>query len=53
MGAGLHGGGLRPKMEDRDSTAVEEGDAGEGEVWLPPAEQTGDGRTALNAKLGY
>ncbi|KAJ1679444.1 hypothetical protein EV182_002043 [Spiromyces aspiralis] len=39
---------LKPKAEDK---MLEEYDADES--WVPPSEQTGDGRTSLNDKLGY
>jgi len=36
-------------QQSDDSNTLEEGD----QVWVPPSNQTGDGRTTLNDKFGY
>jgi len=36
--------------EEEEAQQQAGGDAG---MWLPPADQAGDGRTALNEKYGY
>jgi hypothetical protein len=41
----LMGGGVSVKPEEDEEPAME--------AWSAPSGQTGDGRTALNAKLGY
>jgi hypothetical protein len=45
-------GGAQQQQQGRDA----EGEGGGGDdrgVWLPPSDQAGDGRTALNEKYGY
>jgi hypothetical protein len=46
-GGGGGGGGGSLKPDRGASTAETEAN------WLPPSGQTGDGKTSLNAKLGY
>ena len=41
-----------PTRSDRWRTAAS-GNVDEDDEWKPPAGQTGDGRTSLNAKFGY
>ncbi|KAJ1633050.1 hypothetical protein T492DRAFT_10314 [Pavlovales sp. CCMP2436] len=45
--------GARSAMRARDLPGPDENGASEPAAWQPPKAQSGDGRTALNAKFGY
>ena len=45
-----YGAQVAPQLHDRGAGQANDADV---EDWVPPVDQSGDGRTSLNAKFGY
>lgn len=45
-----YGAQVAPQLQERSSRQAADADV---EDWAPPVDQSGDGKTSLNAKFGY